>query len=232
MRRAAVCGSRRLCHMQRLAMRNEEKKKAALVDKLFRRLEHRDSDSEDEDDGLQSQYDRARGARNLYQQHRQRRDAGGALQDEEDSMVLHKNKALASRMQLAREEMAAAWQHTVVPPPTMSALATASSVAKTLAQRQMQRRVAHASDKYVQNQKTVTRQAPRHSGQRHDGKLTPWTQNGCSQDCRGWTANKSRGPKRARNSHVLQPHVQRPHALCQHLCKQRWVYRCPAPAST
>lgn len=192
--------------MQRLARRSQEKQKTALVDKLFRRLEHRDSDSDDDDDGFQSHYDRARGARNLYQQHKLQRRTGGALQDEwEESMVVPKDKAVASRMQLAREEMAAAWQHTVAPPPTLSGIVAASAAARTLAQRQIQRRVAlPPMPVTAQTAKTKDCDARPNSestpgSDECDEKLTPWTQNGAVVKSSKLLNGESqpRGPKRA-----------------------------------
>eukprot|EP01043_Picozoa_sp_COSAG02_P037616 COSAG02_NODE_2837_length_7921_cov_9.013552_2_plen_816_part_00 len=202
--------------MQRLAVRNQEKKTAALVDKLFRRLEHRDSDSDDEDDdGLHTHYDRARGARSLYQQHKQQllqqqqqqqQQTDGAQQDEwEESMVVPKDKAVASRMQLAREEMAAAWQHTVAPPPTLSALVTASAGARTLAQRQIQSRVVlppmpvatQAAKLEDCDARPNSASAP--GSNEHDAMLTPWTQNGAVVKTTMQLDDESqqRGPKRA-----------------------------------
>ena len=170
--------------MQRFETRLVEKQKAALVEKLFRRLEHRDSDSDDEEDAhWKSPWETARGARSLYQQHKQQQ--GGDLQvDDEDSMVLSKGKPVASRMQLARVEMAVAWQHTVAPPPALASKVTPSATALTLGGRQLQCRVAlppvEAKPQAVKTAESESRancaSAPGNND--HDAKRTLWTQNG------------------------------------------------------
>ena len=170
--------------MQRFEMRKVEKEKAELVERLFRRLEHRDSDSDDEEDPRWgSPWERARGARGLHQQHKQQH--GGGLQgDDADSTVVLKGKPEASRMQLARAEMAVAWQHTVAPPPALSSLVTASTTAPPLGERQLQRRVAlppvaakaQAMKTADDDARANCASAP--GSNEYDATLTPWTPNG------------------------------------------------------
>jgi Ca2+-binding EF-hand superfamily protein len=198
-------------------VRAQERKKAALVDRLFRRLEHRDSDSDEEEDdehGM-SHFDRARGARRLHKQQQQQQPA---QQQDEESMVV--GQPVASRVKLAKEEMAAAWNHTIAPPPSLSAVVAASAAARVLAQRQQQRRPAlppvaasaasapAPAGEAAENTSAASNDPPLAADpaipppppaapQDSAVALTPWTEDGVvvTDDARS-RAEQRRGPKR------------------------------------
>ena len=115
--------------MQRLDARRQEKEQNALVDRLFRRLEHRDSDSDDED--AADEFFRS------VNEHRRQRVLTQPEADEE-SIVVSRGKHSTTHMKRERAQMSVAWQRAnkAAAAPTLASVAAAASAA----QRQQRRR--------------------------------------------------------------------------------------------